>query len=281
MPKTIHNRVLVFDIDGVIKNPHSRVVNPRVIRAIADDLRAGIPVAINTGRAAEWIVDEIVPEIEQFVDKKELDHLLCVGEKGFSWARYVDGKPLHSHREDISLPAAFIADAKRILSDLKAATGKPIDTVAYANEGKHTMLSFAVRPDVAVEKFEAIHQELDAALHALLKKHHLSKDFRLTSDLIATDVEHVTSGKDKGSERILEWLESIGADAKEFYCFGDSLVDEAMAEHFASRGYDTTFIYVGRRELPKIQKAPHLRVVMNGAYDEDVVAYLESLAKTV
>lgn len=267
-----HERVLVFDIDGVLTIPPSIEISDKVIDAIERDLKAGIPAAFNTGRAADWVMERVVPKLEARLTSQELASLLVVAEKGSAVVKFDDGVPEIVIDQTVTVPAEFAKAAKAILDD-------PLFKAVDWDDGKRTMVTYHhdKKPGTSLTDFRSAKPQLRERVKQLMDQQELY-DFKIEETVSSLDVEHVTAGKHKGAAQIMKWLTATGVSAREFICFGDSPNDEAMAEEFASAGYMVKFVYVGGHELkPLPSRANHVRHVMRGRYAEDTVAYLATL----
>jgi hydroxymethylpyrimidine pyrophosphatase-like HAD family hydrolase len=266
--------MLVFDIDGVLTNPRTMVLNETALSRIARELHQGIPVALNTGRSTEWVFERLIPSLKEKISSDDMKHLLLVAEKGGVRVEFGDAEPEVVEDASIALPDAFMQAAPALL-DEAADDATNLKEYMFWDAGKRTMASFEKLTEVAIEEFDRVRGRLYEGIEHLLEQHNLS-EFHIDESTISTDVEHQRAGKHKGAEQVLEWLGKRDERVEQFYSFGDSPSDETMAVAFAAEA-KSTFVYVGMKALAQDDNAKHVRVVMSGRFDEDTTAFLEKL----
>lgn len=267
--------MLVFDLDGVVTDLEAHSPNHGVLKIIAKDLKEGLPVAFITGRALIWVQDKILPELEKACDDDaKMSSLLIVTEKGAITTTRENGELKTRLDKRLALPQAFRNDAKELLD--KDRGGHALNELMFWDETKRIIVSIEKRTDVPWDKFNDARSVLAEELRALLSKHGLS-EFRVDATTIATDVEHVSAGKHKGAQDVLDWLRKQDSEPLSFVVFGDSASDSAIAETFGDQGVDTTFVFVGDPAgfKPDADK-PYKTIITGGGYDADTAKYLRS-----
>ena len=232
--------VFVLDVDGVLTDPGSGAVNPEVIQAVAADLKAGIPVAFNTGRSTEWLEDRIFPLLAD-LSPGEFGRLLAVCEKGAVVSSFPNGRLQTYVDRALTPPDDFRAWVKALLDQDQG--GWKLSDSMFWDGTKLTMISIERRPGVALQEYHEAQAVLDSLLERMIDKHKLT-DFKVDATVIATDVEHKLAGKHRGAEAVLRWLGRHDIHPQAFTAIGDSPSDAAMAEALAQAG-PTTFVYVG------------------------------------
>lgn len=268
--------MFVFDVDGVITNPHSSKVSVEVLTHVAADLNAGSAVAFNTGRPYEWVEENVLQHLRTLCPPEAFDHLLIVAEMGGVLCTFTAGDMRVELDETLSLPAGLIADVHQLL-DTKQPDGTHLSDVMWWDAIKKTMGSLVKWEHVDIARFNEVRPVVTAAIERLLKAHNLH-DFIIGQTTIATDIQHKDAGKHKGADQVLAWLAERGDAPAMFYAFGDSISDKAMAETFASRGHATTFIFVGDPEQgSQVQGKGYETVVTGGRYDADTAMYLQNI----
>lgn len=266
--------MLVFDIDGVLTNPRTMILNETALGRIAEELHQGMPVALNTGRSTEWVFERLIPSLREKVSPDDMIHLLLVAEKGGVRVEFGGAEPEVIVDASIALPDAFMQAAPALLEE-PADESTILKEYMFWDAGKRTMASFEKLPEVAIEEFDRVRGKLYEGIERLLEKHGLA-EFHIDESTISTDVEHQRAGKHKGAEQVLDWLAKRGEQVERFYSFGDSPSDETMAVTFAANA-TSTFIYVGMKPLAADDSAKHTRLIMNGRFDTDTATYLERL----
>jgi hypothetical protein len=252
-------RAHLFDVDGVLSDPHQKkVIHPELFDELIGRLRAGEPIALNTGRSADWALNNIVePVSERLGDDKHLLELLSViGEKGGSWAVHDKEGNLHrNYAEKLTLPDGLVGKVNTLLSEDPEFSATMTTQV---DPDKKTMISpemsavpAGTTPDEHLARFHRAQDRFAEEVGQLIEENGLSDIFKVDKTTIATDVESHYVGKDLGAERFLEILKAQniaykhGDSSAEFVTYGDSGSDIAMAEELQRRGLQGEFVYVG------------------------------------
>lgn len=268
-------QMLVFDIDGVLTNPRTMVFNGAALTRIAHDLETRIPVAFNTGRSTEWVMDRVMPLLMKSIGHDALSNLLVVAEKGGVRVIFQDGTPQIEEDRTLSLPDAFVHDVRQLLV-APLPDGGQLSRTVFWDEGKRTMGSVEKLPEAPMEQYTDARVHLREGLERLLVAHDLTQ-FKIDETTIATDIEHHSAGKHKGAEKILEWLTARHQSIDTIYSFGDSASDEIMAQVFGEHGYASTFVYVGQAPLQLQTSASYKRHVLHGRFDADTADFLATI----
>ena len=111
----------LLDVDGVVTNPvEKKITEPQIFDAIISNLTQGNPVALNTGRSNEWMIDRVIkPLNEKVADKSLLKNFFAVGEKGLTWTSFApDGKLIEGVFNREGLPVEGY-DLKVFLEELE------------------------------------------------------------------------------------------------------------------------------------------------------------------
>lgn len=270
--KTI-DHMLVMDVDGVITNPQEkRVTEAEILDEIAKRLEKGEQVALNTGRSIEWVEDRVLkPLIAKVKNKKTLQNLLAVGEKGGTWAQFDEEGNIIENKDDyISVPDDLKEKVRNLVkSDFS-------DSVFF-DESKKTMISAEMKDGFPLEEFKKVQEELNKKLQNFLDEDSLNQKLKLDPTTIATDIENIHVSKHFAVKRIIEWVKSKGISPKRYIAFGDSFKsDIPMAEEIHSQGFLVEFVYVGKENVqtsnypfPIIQPTDH--------FENGTLEYLKSL----
>ena len=126
----------IFDIDGVVTNPSEKKVSePQILVHIANKLKAGEPVAFNTGRSSSWLIERVIsPLLELIEDKNILQNFIAVSEKGGCWVTFDKGGTMQEHKADsISVPVGKGFATERILELLKEKGIRPKQFIAFGD----------------------------------------------------------------------------------------------------------------------------------------------------
>lgn len=240
------NYLWVFDVDGVITDPQEkRVTEPEILDQIVKRLERGEPVALNTGRSIEWVKNRVLnPLIEKVKDKKILQNLLTVGEKGGTWAEFdKQGNLIESKDDSISVPDKLKNEIRDLISN------KYSDGMFY-DESKQTMISTEMKDGHSLDDYREKQKILTSKLKTLLTNKGLNDKFKVDPTTIAVDVENKFVGKHFAVKRVIEWLKSRGIKPQQYIAFGDSFKsDVPMAEAIHSQGLPVEFVYVGKENI--------------------------------
>ncbi len=160
---------------------------------------------------------------------------------------------------------------------IRIAAGHALNELMFWDETKHIIVSIEKRTDVSWGKFNDARSVLVEELKSLLSKHGLN-DFKVDATTLATDVEHMSAGKHKGAQDVLDWLRKKDSEPLSFVVFGDSASDSAIAETFGAQEVDTTFVFVGNPAgfKPGANKS-YKTIITGGGYDADTAKYLRGM----
>jgi hydroxymethylpyrimidine pyrophosphatase-like HAD family hydrolase len=271
------DRIYVFDLDGVVTDPQTNKVSAEVLAHVIDDLKQGRAAAFNTGRPHEWVTEHVLPGLREACSPDELENLLLVAEMGGVVCTFKDGDMHIELDETLSLPGAFIDGVLHLL-DVQQPDGSRLADSMTWDSHKKTMGSLVKWDHTTLDEYNQVRPVLTKGLEHLLQTHDLG-DFIIGQTTIATDIQHRTAGKHKGADQVLDWLHDRGVTPRNFYTFGDSISDKAMAETFAATGAKTTFVFVGDpAQGSEVQGQDYETVIMEGRHSSDTADYLAKLA---
>src|SRR3954454_2131473 len=82
-------RAYLFDIDGVLTNPlNVPMTKEGTLDALSERMFRGV-IGFNSGQSLSFIEQQVLEPLEARVrDKRELHHLIAIGEKGGAWITY-------------------------------------------------------------------------------------------------------------------------------------------------------------------------------------------------
>lgn len=272
-------KAYLFDVDGVLTNPHEKkVMHPEILDELVKRLEMGYPVGLNTGRSLEFVTTNILDPLEEKVtDKKLLQNIIALGEKGCSWITYNDkNQRVSMVDEEIKVPD-FITDEIRSIVN-----NPPYSDVLFFDETKKTMVSLELHTqekllekDKTFAEFKEIQKKLSQELDVLLNKHKIQDKFKIDNTRIATDVENINVGKALGARRFIDLLASKNIDPQQFLSFGDSPSDYEMFEELQRLGKKSQFIYVGESK-DLVGKSSENVIFTQRKVDDGTSDYLKS-----
>lgn len=261
--------VYIFDVDGPIVDPKERIVTEiRVVDELVAMLERGDIVALNTGRSIEWLergqkVNGVYPEgqmgligmlDERITDKRLLERFYCIGEKGSSELRYVNGEWVTTIDERISVPIHLQEMIRSIIM-------REYSEWMFYDDTKLTMITSEMNPvsenlpweekEAILHEFTNVQLDLLGRLNPLLEESGVNEEFIVDPTTIATDVEAKGVGKDFAALRIFKWMtDELALDPMKLYvdAIGDSGSDIPMAEALSDKVKSVRFVFVGNPE---------------------------------
>lgn len=279
----------MFDVDGVITDPHEkRIIYQEIKTKLNDKLKAGEPVCLNTGRSADWVLENVVkPLVAELGEdnKAKLKLLSIVGEKGGSWVTFSEaGEINRGYAEALALSDELTQQFDELLtsdSEFSQMMTRAVDPY------KKTMISpemsatpEGVNPKDHLARFHKAQVRFAEQAQQLLEQAGLSHLFEVDKTTIATDIQSPHVGKDLGAVRFIEILKAqdINFQDAEFTTYGDSPSDIAMAEELERRNLSTRFVNVGKKPI-KLSTQDIFRysfpVTNMGDYSKGTLEYLQ------
>jgi hydroxymethylpyrimidine pyrophosphatase-like HAD family hydrolase len=258
----------IFDVDGVITNPYKKQVKEKeILKIIAGKLKSNEPVAFNTGRTIQWVVDRVItPLLELIEDKSVLRNLFVVGEKGGIWLTFDRNGKAVTKRDYSILMLQRLQDRLRTLAE------KEFSDYVFYDDKKQTMITLEVKDDVPLEKFNEIHPLLNKRISEILSEEDPDHKFKFTPTTLDTDVENVYVGKGFAIKRIIGWIVQRNIDIDRFVTFGDSPADAEMAHEIYSQEQPLIYVYVG--EKPLEENYPFETYITHEKFDRGTLEYL-------
>ena len=264
---------LMFDVDGVLTDPvHKEVTVVASLEEIADRLRRGQPIILNTGRAIDFVQEKIITHLDKmFVDKTPFQNMIVIGEKGAVTLQFDHkGDGLISVDETISVPARIQTSARSIVES-------HFKNSMFFDETKRTMVSIEMHNDYNLEDFRVEQQKLVPVLEKLAASAAVSAQLNVDPTTIATDIQSIVVGKAFGARRALAWLEEKEMEPKEFITFGDSQSDLPMAEELTHLNKRTRFVFVGEPGKLNVNNARFPIIKTKNRYERGVSEFLKQL----
>lgn len=248
----------LLDIDGVVTNPvEKKVTEPEIFDHIIENLASGNPVALNTGRSNEWMIERVITPLNTRVeDKSILKNFFAVGEKGLTWTSFdsngqliqglfnrngepVQGYDLHNLFDQTTIDHFITLEKEtRNLIDNKYKHSTFFDTT------KKAMISTEMHDGYDQPQYAAEQVRFDEELNEMLNKLGLNGKFKTDPTTIATDIQIPEAGKHLGTKRILDWLSSNNLRPLHYVAVGDSSSDLEMGDELMAQGLSFDFNYV-------------------------------------
>lgn len=240
------DRMYMFDVDGPIVEPGTETVtHPEILTGIIDELRAGRPVALITGRGTEWLTKDessgykdhnqqagVVSQLEAQVGDGEralLDNLFVSAEFGGDTLTFENGKKVEHQNEEISLPSTLVDTVGQLISDRYSQT--------MMNEPKKSMITAKVASETSLASsgktfadFKREQGELAGEIDRILKITGQDDRLEVHQDRIATNVRDRRLNKVFATKEVLKWMREKGFDPQSFVVFADSKGDFEIAD---------------------------------------------------
>ncbi len=240
--------VWIFDVDGVLSNLLTREISqPTLFSSLLTILTRGDLLTFNTGRGTAWVQRNILTHLETMLpDPSLLRNCFIVGEKGGTYQQYGQSEEIVSR-----LTVDPILREK-----IQTLVQQEFSDCAFFDEDKKTMISVEMRKDVSLEYYAQRQNELLPTLEKFFKESEQKDNYTIDTGLIATDIQHISAGKDLGVEHILTWVEEHKHAPDMFYCFGDSPTDLHMGVTLKEKNLHFSFVYVGEQPIAPTTFAP-------------------------
>lgn len=262
---------LLLDVDGPISSPVARsIIQPGMIEALVTLANSGVPIAFNTGRGDDFVNREVTEPLFAGGLLPTAD-VWGIGEKGASWFRL--GKD-----SGISVDANLIVDID-VRNAIREIIADRYSDLVFFDETKRTMISceqlLSVSSDDFLNRRSAMDREIaqllldsgyDISWHGSIPEGFadLATDpaadngrtnIRLDASIIATDIEHSSTGKDLGAKRFIDLLIANGTTPPQrWFTMGDSRSDYTMADWLHAQHFTVSHVDVRPTEpLPEVE----------------------------
>lgn len=263
----------IFDVDGVITDPkEKRITQENILGAISEKLEKGSPIALNTGRSNDWMIERVILPLKGKAKHGSLSNFFAVGEKGLTWAAFNEngelvqgifdrqGRRIEGFDLSAFLDETTVQHFQRIVPEVKALTEGKYSHSTFFDSTKKAMISTEMHDGYNHEDFEAEQSEFVQHLKKLLEKERLSDRLRIDPTTIATDIQIPEAGKHLGAKRILEWLKSRNINPAHFITLGDSSSDLEMADEIHEQDKSVDFWYVNPDKPLQVEKPYNVKV---------------------
>lgn len=263
------NTYFIFDIDGVITEPMSKIPNPYIISFIAKQLNNKQYIALETGRSLMWIGERILKLIQsQLEDINNLDYLFISCEKGSVTATFTNGLIKTNIDNSVSISQDI---QEKIKQELKG------EKEIFFDPDKQTMVSVEIIGGTDQKQLEEQKNAL-SQFEIWVNENILPTNPQLKIDKtpISVDIQYKDISKKTASKKFLEFLQNKNISSASFIAFGDTLADIDIAEVIYNNKFPITFIYVG--EVPLEKQYPFQTIsIKTNKYDKAVEEYLKTL----
>lgn len=259
-----------MDVDGVITNLKDKKANPQMLERLYQELKRDIPVALNTGRSLDAVIEKVIKPLTKNKNSKSfLKKLFVVGEKGGTWMTFDEnGTPQQHVDKSISIPSNLQKDIKDII------TANYSKSMFY-DTPKKTMISTEMKDGYNIGKYEKDQRLLLVQVKKIIKRYGLEKVLIIELNPIALDIQHKYVGKHLGVKRILTWFRERKINVLNFTTIGDMPSDIKMAEEFHKNNFPVTHVHVGEKKME--DKYPFKVINTSSRYEKGAKEYLNGL----
>lgn len=270
--KTV-DHMLILDVDGVISDLKDKKAKPEVLQHIANELKSGKPVALNTGRSTEWVLERT---LQSFVNdpetRKYLKNLIIVGEKGGTWMDFDEnGRPQDHIDESISIPQDLQDDVRDLVNSKYSGS-------TFFDSTKRTMISTEMRDGYDMASYDEDQKLLAPQVGELIRKYGLENVLVAEPNPIAYDIQNIEVGKHLGVKRILNWLKDKSTKIVRFTTIGDSQGDIKMAQELNKNNLKVKHVHVGKKGTHE-ESYPFEVITTEREYEEGTEDFLKGLPK--
>lgn len=259
----------IFDIDGVLTNPDTKVPNSHILHFIAEELNKGWHVAIATGRSSTWVQQHITPLVSKDLQGALLDNLFVSCEKGAVTITFSGNVPNTDIDAQFHIPHPIQDIIQQAISGMDG---------IFFDPDKRTMLSVEIVGGEDKEKV-AIEKGMLEKLENFVADHILPEfpDVHMEKTEISMDLQSKYIDKRIAAEKLFNFLRNKNIKPNSFVAFGDSPSDASIAEKIVEEEGKVTFVYVGKKPLVREYGFPVISPGNGTYYDEAVLQILQQL----
>jgi hypothetical protein len=270
---------LLLDVDGPIASPDTRTIR---LESVAADLaalaNAGALVVFNTGRAAAFIREVVVPVVRA-AGLESGHRLWAVCEKGAVWFGFdADGEDAPEVDASLAMDPALERWVEQRVAERYA------DTMFFDHD-KLAMISVEQIVEIPRSAYHAAQARFDqdVAEQVLASGGGFQREdvvdtgragavtVRIDPTIISTDIEHPALGKDLGAQRAILLAREHGLEIPMVWrTMGDSRTDYAMADWLHENGYSVAHIDV--RPADGVPETPYPVLTAPGGLVHDAAA---------
>lgn len=269
--KTV-DKMLIFDIDGVITNLHTRQISePQILDELIKRLKLGEPIAFITGRARKWIIERVASKLENKIeDKMLLDNLFVSEEFGGLQSYYEDGIRIDFGNKDFLIP-------HEIPIKLNSIVNNQFSESMFIDPDKQTMISIEMKQDFSINKFKLLQEELIDQIQMLLEEYDSERKLEIHKDHIAINIKNKKSSKRYATRQMLIWLNKKGIKPKKYLVFGDNIADKEIADELFENGLTVEFVFVGKGDELRNTLPRYRILIKNNEFEKGTLEFLKSL----
>lgn len=281
---------ILLDVDGVVTDPtEKKVTNERFFGLATEALSHGLPVALNTGRSNEFMIERVMlPLIDQLENKSLLGNFFAVGEKGLTWASFNsegeliqgvfnrEGEPVEGFDTSVFLDTETSEHFTTLTRKVKELIDSKYSHSTFFDPTKKAMISTEMHDGYNQPDFAQEQPQFTQELKDLLANEGLDQQFNVDPTTIATDIQLPYAGKHLGAKRILGWLNSKGINPAHYITVGDSSSDLEMADELNEQGKSVDFKYVNPKKPLQVQK-PYTIHTTTGEFEAGTLEVFEEL----
>lgn len=267
--KTV-NYMLILDFDGVISSLKEKKASSKIINHIYQELVRDIPIAINTGRSIETVLEKAINLFtKNKSDKSFLNNLLIVGEKGGTWMTFAsNGNALEHIDSALKMPQYLIRETTNIINLY-------FPHSMFLDQTKKTMISTEMHDGYSIRSYLEDQKLLLPKILKFIKDNQLDNHLKAEPSQIALDIQDKKAGKHLGVKRLMNWLKDKKLQVNSFTTIGDNESDVKMAQELYENHFPVTHVHVGGKKIE--QKYPFKIQTTVKLYEQGTEEFLRTL----
>lgn len=233
----------IFDVDGVITDPQTRVIkHPEITSIIIKLLQNQNPVAFISGRTLVWLKQRIINVLENFAKTNNLPleifkHMYVSGEFGTCETLFKNGQFSEIKNPNFVLKKELVANAKKATQNFS--------DIVFIDKEKQTHFTCEVYEDVPVSEFSKIEHEIATKYLKIIENLGLSQEYEVLEDRLGVSIKHKSANKNFATGQFLNWIKNNDFKPKVYKAFGDTPYDLEIGEELKKTGVKFEFIYTG------------------------------------
>jgi hydroxymethylpyrimidine pyrophosphatase-like HAD family hydrolase len=260
----------IFDIDGVLTNPDTKVPNSQILHFISEELNKGWHVGIATGRSSAWVQHHIIPLLSKDLQGGALlDNVFISCEKGAVTVTFSNNVPNIDIDAQYHIPHEVQDIVKQAIEGTQG---------IFFDPDKKTMLSVEIEGGIDRNKV-IIEKALLHKLEDFVEKQILPEfpDVRMEKSEISMDLQSKYIDKRIAAGKLMDFLHKRNVRPYSFVAFGDSPSDATIAEKIVEEEGKITFVYVGKQPLTQAYGFSVITPGNGTYYDNAVLQVLQQL----
>jgi hydroxymethylpyrimidine pyrophosphatase-like HAD family hydrolase len=257
--------IYTFDVDGVITDLTTKVINPELVGRLEGLIKGGSIIIFNSGRAVSWVEENVIAKLN--FPRDLMSDVFLVGEFGAVSVSYENGgERKETQDSEVSIREDLKEEVIRLLQ-------KKYSESNFLDEAKKAMITLEKKDGYSLNDYLNLIPLIKADFEEILANKGLTSFFEVTSDPIAVNIRAEKLDKTYSTKVTLEWARKKNFEIGDFLVFGDQPSDLEMASEIAKQGYSVKMIYVGENPIDGGKDFPIVET--QEKYTRGTLAFLE------